>query len=79
MRYYKTGTCVYDTDTKGQCAKNGPHCAFAHGALDMRPPVYDTTEKQPAIEFLGKASTSPAAEKDRVLAEDPRWNGEFCN
>ncbi|XP_035827771.1 RING finger protein unkempt homolog isoform X2 [Aplysia californica] len=74
LRYYKTGTCVYDTDSKGHCSKNGAHCAFAHGAHDMRPPVYDSTEMQPSIEFLDKASSSPSSEKDKVLAEDPRWN-----
>ena len=26
---------------RGFCVKNGPHCAFAHGANDLRPPVYD--------------------------------------
>lgn len=31
----------------GNCTKNGVHCAFAHGAADMRPPVYDIRELQP--------------------------------
>ncbi|KAH9498419.1 hypothetical protein Btru_008211 [Bulinus truncatus] len=75
LRYYKTGTCVYETDPKGHCTKNGPHCAFAHGAHDMRPPVYDSTEVQPSMDILDKTSTSPGSlEKDKVLAEDPRWN-----
>ncbi|XP_059146044.1 RING finger protein unkempt homolog isoform X3 [Physella acuta] len=75
LRYYKTGTCVYETDTKGNCTKNGPHCAFAHGAHDMRPPVYDSTEMQPSMDIIDKSSTSPSTlEKDKVLAEDPRWN-----
>ncbi|BFZ17372.1 hypothetical protein BsWGS_20411 [Bradybaena similaris] len=74
LRYYKTGTCVYETDSKGHCTKNGPHCAFAHGIHDVRPPVYDATELQPSMEIV-KLSTSPGtSEKDRVLAEDPRWN-----
>jgi hypothetical protein len=42
LRYYKTGMCVHDTDNRGYCVKNGPHCAFAHGANDLRPPVYDS-------------------------------------
>ena len=41
LKYYKTGMCVHDTDNRGYCVKNGPHCAFAHGANDLRPPVYD--------------------------------------
>lgn len=38
--------CVHDTDTRGFCVKNGPHCAFAHGNHDLRPPVYDIKEIQ---------------------------------
>ena len=80
LRYYKTGTCVYETDPKGHCVKNGPHCAFAHGALDLRPPVYDIRELQ-SIDVSDNTSSSPGTpsssslEKDRVLIEDPRWNG----
>ena len=61
--------------------KNGPHCAFAHGALDLRPPVYDIRELQ-SIDTSDKSSSSPGTpsssslEKDRVLIEDPRWNGK---
>ncbi|KAK3089557.1 hypothetical protein FSP39_004595 [Pinctada imbricata] len=81
LRYYKTGTCVYETDAKGHCVKNGPHCAFAHGAQDLRPPLYDIRELQ-AIETpelkssLGSTpqSTPGSLEKDKVLAEDPKWN-----
>ncbi|XP_045849893.1 putative E3 ubiquitin-protein ligase UNKL isoform X2 [Meles meles] len=46
LRYYKTGTCIHETDARGHCAKNGPHCAFAHGPLDLRPPVCDIRELQ---------------------------------
>jgi hypothetical protein len=46
LRYYKTCMCVHDTDARGFCVKNGPHCAFAHGSHDMRPPVYDQRELQ---------------------------------
>lgn len=28
--------CVHDTDSRGMCVKNGPHCAFAHGVEDVR-------------------------------------------
>ncbi|KAL5017793.1 hypothetical protein ScPMuIL_003515 [Solemya velum] len=79
LRYYKTGTCVYETDSKGHCVKNGPHCAFAHGAHDLRPPVYDIRELQ-TIEVPEKLSTSSTSgtpsslEKDKFLAEDPKWN-----
>lgn len=38
--------CVHDTDARGFCVKNGPHCAFAHGSHDLRPPVYDIKEIQ---------------------------------
>lgn len=52
LRYYKTGICVYDTDSRGYCVKNGPHCAFAHGIHDLRNPVYDIRELQ-AMEIGG--------------------------
>ncbi|XP_064608189.1 RING finger protein unkempt homolog isoform X2 [Liolophura sinensis] len=76
LRYYKTGTCVHETDSKGHCVKNGPHCAFAHGADDLRPPVYDVRELQ-AMETTEKTSnlaTPSSLEKERILNEDPRWN-----
>lgn len=82
LRYYKTGTCVYETDSKGHCVKNGPHCAFAHGPVDLRSPVYDIRELQ-AMEQNSDISSSPGTpssgslEKDRLLLEDPRWNGMF--
>ncbi|POI33244.1 hypothetical protein CIB84_003004 [Bambusicola thoracicus] len=41
LRYYKTGICIHETDSKGNCTKNGVHCAFAHGPHDLRSPVYD--------------------------------------
>jgi len=41
LRYYKTGSCIHETDAKGHCSKNGSHCAFAHGSHDLRSPVYD--------------------------------------
>lgn len=55
LRYYKTGICVYDTDSRGYCVKNGPHCAFAHGVHDLRNPVYDKREIQ-AMELGTSAS-----------------------
>uniref|UniRef100_T1K2F6 C3H1-type domain-containing protein n=1 Tax=Tetranychus urticae TaxID=32264 RepID=T1K2F6_TETUR len=48
LRYYKTGICVYDTDSRGFCVKNGAHCAFAHGMHDLRNPVYDISELRSA-------------------------------
>lgn len=41
LRYYKTGSCIHETDAKGHCSKNGSHCAFAHGSHDLRSPVFD--------------------------------------
>ena len=72
---------MYETDSKGHCVKNGPHCAFAHGPIDLRSPVYDIRELQ-AMEQNSDISSSPGTpssgslEKDRLLLEDPRWNGE---
>lgn len=69
LRYYKTSPCVHETDPRGYCAKNGAHCAFAHGQLDLRQPVYDIREIQ-AMEQEEKG------ENRQVVPEDPRWNGK---
>ncbi|XP_064151387.1 putative E3 ubiquitin-protein ligase UNKL isoform X2 [Loxodonta africana] len=86
LRYYKTGTCIHETDARGHCTKNGLHCAFAHGPLDLRPPVCDVRELQ-AQEALqngqlgggdGLPDLQPGvlasqAMIEKVLDEDPRW------
>lgn len=74
LRYYKTSTCVYETDVRGFCVKNGPHCAFAHGPGDLRQPVYDRRELQG--EDDDRVSLLSNLEKDKgVLVDDPRWQG----
>ena len=82
LRYYKTSVCVHETDAKGHCSKNGPHCAFAHGVRDLRPPVHDVRELQ-ALEMGGIGENSitesplgTSVEKDRLINEDPKWNGK---
>ena len=74
LRYYKTSTCVYETDGRGFCVKNGPHCAFAHGPGDLRQPVYDRRELQG--EDDDRVSLLTTLERDKgVLVDDPRWQG----
>ena len=78
LRYYKTSTCVYETDSRGFCVKNGPHCAFAHGPHDLRPPVYDVRELQGLTDDDDKGSLVGSLERDKgVLLEDPRWQGNY--
>ncbi|XP_034045406.1 putative E3 ubiquitin-protein ligase UNKL isoform X1 [Thalassophryne amazonica] len=86
LRYYKTGTCIHETDARGHCVKNGLHCAFAHGPHDLRPPVYDIREIQ-AQEALQNGQLGPGdgipdlqpgvlasqAMIEKTLTEDPRW------
>ncbi|XP_038180589.1 putative E3 ubiquitin-protein ligase UNKL isoform X2 [Arvicola amphibius] len=86
LRYYKTGTCIHETDARGHCVKNGLHCAFAHGPLDLRPPVCDIRELQ-AQEALQNGQLSSGdgvpdlqpgvlasqAMIEKILGEDPRW------
>lgn len=74
LRYYKTATCVHETDTRGYCVKNGPHCAFAHGPLDLRQPVYDIRELQ-AIEKEETEVGQAGIENNKAVLEDPRWQG----
>ncbi|KAM6155295.1 putative E3 ubiquitin-protein ligase UNKL [Rhynchocyon petersi] len=86
LRYYKTGTCIHETDARGHCAKNGMHCAFAHGPLDLRPPVCDVRElqAQEALQNgqLGSGDGLPDLQPgvlasqamiEKILGEDPRW------
>ena len=80
LRYYKTSVCVHETDSRGHCVKNGPHCAFAHGAMDMRPPAYDIRELQAADgsgKDLPETPLGSSLEKDRIINDDPRWNGKI--
>ncbi|XP_063235365.1 putative E3 ubiquitin-protein ligase UNKL [Bacillus rossius redtenbacheri] len=78
LRYFKTCMCVHDTDSRGFCMKNGPHCAFAHGNHDLRPPVYDVKE----LQALENSDSDPNAvsngpnvlDKERnLMNEDPKW------
>ncbi|XP_032183419.1 putative E3 ubiquitin-protein ligase UNKL isoform X4 [Mustela erminea] len=86
LRYYKTGTCIHETDARGHCAKNGPHCAFAHGPLDLRPPVCDIRELQAqealqdgqlcgtdGVPDLQPGVLASQAMIEKILGEDPRW------
>ena len=54
--------------------KNGPHCAFAHGPLDLRQPVYDVRELQ-AIEKEETDIGQTGIENNKAVLEDPRWQG----
>ncbi|XP_042242474.1 RING finger protein unkempt homolog isoform X2 [Homarus americanus] len=77
LRYYKTGMCVHDTDTRGMCVKNGPHCAFAHGVEDVRPPVYDIRELQ-VLEMMDHDGINGSGpnnlDKERnMVNDDPKW------
>ncbi|XP_059682174.1 putative E3 ubiquitin-protein ligase UNKL isoform X4 [Gavia stellata] len=86
LRYYKTGTCIHETDARGHCVKNGIHCAFAHGPHDLRPPVYDIRELQAqetlqngqlgcgeGIPDLQPGILASQATIEKILSEDPRW------
>jgi len=72
LRYYKTSPCVYETDARGYCVKNGPHCAFAHGPHDLRQPVYDIRELQ-----LMENEEKDGENGKQIVPEDPRWNGKI--
>ncbi|OBS76435.1 hypothetical protein A6R68_17095, partial [Neotoma lepida] len=82
LRYYKTGTCIHETDARGHCVKNGLHCAFAHGPLDLRPPV--ELQAQEALQNgqlssgdgvpdLQPGVLASQAMIEKILGEDPRW------
>jgi len=75
LRYYKTGLCTHESDSKGHCLKNGPHCSYAHGANDLRQPLLDSREMQNmdfALERLARLCIS--LENERALNDDPKWS-----
>lgn len=63
---------MYETDSRGYCVKNGPHCAFAHGPHDLRQPVYDVRELQ-AMEK--EDIDGQQGGENKAVIEDPRWQG----
>uniref|UniRef100_A0A0N4XPQ7 Putative unkempt protein (inferred by orthology to a S. mansoni protein) n=1 Tax=Nippostrongylus brasiliensis TaxID=27835 RepID=A0A0N4XPQ7_NIPBR len=73
LRYYKTAQCVHPTDSRGQCVKNGAHCAFAHSSADLRQPQFDQHE-------AGFSTTVDGDGRDRTsfVIEDPLWHSEFA-
>jgi hypothetical protein len=78
LRYYKTGLCTHESDAKGHCLKNGPHCSYAHGANDLRQPILDSREIQNsdlALERLARLCIS--LENERALNDDPKWSGKM--
>lgn len=88
LRYYKTGTCIHETDARGHCVKNGLHCAFAHGPHDLRPPVYDI--RWHAKQILARclwlpwfSQSSCVMEKKQIrklnITEYKEENWEYCN
>ena len=80
LRYFKTEMCAGEMDSRGNCSKNGPHCAFAHGTDDLRLPVCDAVEMQGA-RINGDSHTNcfdnlVDKEPKAVLHIDSCWNGE---
>lgn len=73
-RYYKTCMCVHETDSKGHCVKNGPHCAYAHGPDDLRMPVFDANEENSISSDMSCNLLAAHLEKDIQYNEDPNWN-----
>ncbi|KAI2666072.1 hypothetical protein H4Q32_009841 [Labeo rohita] len=78
LRYYKTGTCIHETDARGHCVKNGLHCAFAHGPHDLRPPAQEALQNGQLGSGEGIPDLQPGvlasqAMIEKTLNEDPRW------
>jgi len=64
---------VYDVDSSGICIKNGVHCPYAHGAADLRNPVFDSRDvNEDGAELASKALSILVEE---TYFEDPAWNG----
>lgn len=85
LRYYKTAQCVHPTDARGQCVKNGAHCAFAHTANDIRPPMVaknspNKTSYLSVLQFdqheVGFSTVVDGEGRDKTsfVIEDPQWH-----
>lgn len=77
-RYFKTCACVYDVDSSGICIKNGVHCPYAHGAADLRAPVFDSRD----INNVNEEDPELASKAFSILVqetyfEDPAWDGNI--
>lgn len=75
-RYFKTCACVYDVDSSGICIKNGVHCPYAHGAADLRAPVFDSRD----LRHVNEEDPELASKTFSILVqetyfEDPAWEG----
>lgn len=66
LRYYKTAACIHETDENGHCEKNGPHCAFGHGADDLRSPTFDAS--------CGIEVSSKGELQEKLSLDDNKWN-----
>lgn len=66
---------MHETDSRGFCVKNGPHCAFAHGPHDIRQPVYDVRELQAMERDDTPSELSLLTTDSKVQLEDPIWQG----
>ncbi|CAJ0948923.1 unnamed protein product, partial [Mesorhabditis belari] len=70
LRYYKTAQCVHPTDQRGQCVKNGAHCAFAHAPQDLRQPQHDTSEAA----YAGCVGDTDGRDRTSFVIDDPLWH-----
>jgi len=62
LRYFKTSVCIHETDeSTGYCAKNGEHCAFAHGN-DLRQPIYPDSGNDSFSSGVHNLSLNPSSE-----------------
>uniref|UniRef100_A0A1I7UGL8 C3H1-type domain-containing protein n=1 Tax=Caenorhabditis tropicalis TaxID=1561998 RepID=A0A1I7UGL8_9PELO len=73
LRYYKTAHCTYPNDARGQCSKNGVHCAFAHTPKDKRTA---TIARAPFSDKSDSFLAFDGREKEIVSfsTDDPKWS-----
>ncbi|CAD6188845.1 unnamed protein product [Caenorhabditis auriculariae] len=73
LRYYKTAQCVHPSDARGQCVKNGAHCAFAHTSADLRQPQFQYDQHE-----TGFSTSMDGEGRDRTsfVIEDPQWHSQ---
>ncbi|KAL7667974.1 hypothetical protein ACOME3_008695 [Neoechinorhynchus agilis] len=71
--YYKTAWCTFQTDKRGNCVKNGAHCALAHTPSDVRiSSLSILCDAESAFERSQYILS--VLERDRQANDDPKWN-----
>ncbi|KAI0981316.1 hypothetical protein GJ496_003437 [Pomphorhynchus laevis] len=76
-RYYKVAYCLFQTNSIGQCIRNGPHCFMAHFREELNPFLEKFQEKfkdNPKLIISQRKLVQNTLENDQLFNDDNCWN-----